>query len=146
MLTVQMGLGRMGDEKLTAVRVRTSVGHREAARAVPVGVASRLVLKFVAGAAPACAGGVAALNHEIVNNPVKADPVIKAFTGQKDKVVDRLRRFLGKQVNFNCPPICFHSGRIFLVGVNLHGRGAVPLFSRHNYSLKEQLAISHVTS
>ena len=65
----------MGDEKLAAVRVLAGVGHREDARAVVLEVGMKLVRQPVAGIAGAVAQRAAALNHEVLDHPVKNQPV-----------------------------------------------------------------------
>ncbi len=100
------------DKKLAAVRVLAGVGHREDARAVVLEVGMKLVGQPVAGVAGAVAQRTAALNHEVLDDPVKNQPVKVRFAigvgwerllilavkfralGQADKVGDDEWHFL----------------------------------------------------
>src|SRR2546430_2597223 len=59
----------VGDEELAAVRVRTGVGHRQRpALVLAVLAGAQLVLELVPRPAAAGALGVAALDHEVLND------------------------------------------------------------------------------
>jgi len=75
--TVQVRRGAQGDEELRAVGAGPGVGHGQQVRAVEREVGVELVAELVAGAAAAGAGGVAALDHEAVDDAVENDAVIE---------------------------------------------------------------------
>ena len=92
---IEVSLGAVTDEELTAAGVLAGVGHRKAARLVFVGVEVSLALDLVAGTAGAGPGvirvlgeGIAALDHEIRDHAMKAGPVIELFIGQLLEVGD----------------------------------------------------------
>src|SRR5207248_9382419 len=65
-------------EELRAVRVRAGVGHGQEARLVERRTVRRdLVGEVVAGPAPAGAGGVAALDHEVGDDAVEDRPRVQ---------------------------------------------------------------------
>src|SRR5579884_2182949 len=78
------------DEELGAVGVGPGVGHGH--RSGDVLALHRLVLELVAGAAPAAALRVAALDHEVIDDAMEGEPVVEAVAGEEYEVVDRLRR------------------------------------------------------
>lgn len=63
------------------------------------------VRKFVAGVPCASAGGISSLDHKIADHPVEGNPVVKAFPGQKNKIVNRLRSVLWVKLDLKCAPI-----------------------------------------
>ena len=74
---IQMRHGHFGDEKLRAVGSRSGVGVSETARLVEEQVTRHFVLEFVSWRARAISRGIAALNHEVRNHPMKNCPVIQ---------------------------------------------------------------------
>ena len=79
------------------------VGHRHGAERVlaPHG----LVGELVAGTAAPGALGVAALDHEPGHDPVEREPVVVALAGERDEVVDALRRHLRIEVHHDRAPV-----------------------------------------
>ena len=75
----------MRDEELGTVGAGARVRHGKHAGAVMLEVRAALVLKTVAGASHARAGGVAALDHEIRNHAVELEAVIEAPGSQVQK-------------------------------------------------------------
>src|SRR5271157_959828 len=69
--------GSHGDEELADVGVRPGVGHGEAARAIETKVARELVLELVPGSAGACPARATSLDHELRDDAVKDQPVVK---------------------------------------------------------------------
>lgn len=75
-LAVEVGGGVVGDEELGAVGVRAGVCHGEDACFSVAELADEFIGKFVAWAASAGAGGVAALDHEVRDDAVELDSVV----------------------------------------------------------------------
>jgi hypothetical protein len=86
------GLADGDDEELRAVRVRPGVGHGQ--RPAHDLVVVDLVLERVARAAGAGARRVAALDHEVADDPVEDHAVVEALAGELLEVGDGLRRVL----------------------------------------------------
>src|SRR5438094_146998 len=77
-LPVQPRRGRHRDEELRPIGVRPRVGHGQQAGAVERWAARRtLVLELVAGASPARALRIAALDHEVGDDPVEDRAVVQ---------------------------------------------------------------------
>ena len=114
--------GGHGDKELAAVGARPGVSHRQDAGSVKGQGGDDFILKPIARPAAAGAGGVAALNHKVGNDPVENHPVIKALAGQKDKVVHRQRRILGEQFHADDALIGADVGAVAALGVDGHFR------------------------
>ncbi len=71
-----------------------------------------LVLELVAGTAAAAGGGIAALNHEVVDDPMKDGAVIEAFTRQEYEIVDGLGGVLREKLANDFSFRCFKRGRV----------------------------------
>src|ERR1700680_2800177 len=96
-LAVQPRTGVGGDdEELRPVRVRPGVRHRQRPADDLVGV--DLVLEGVPGAAGARPLRTAALDHEVLDHPVKGEPVIEPLRGELAEVLDGLRRVFVEQL------------------------------------------------
>src|SRR5437588_652700 len=81
------------------------------------------VVVFVDGkeAALAVALRVAALDHEVGNDPVEREAVVEVVAGQEDEVVDRLRCLLGVQGDRDRATLGrLHRRRVGLRGVDAH--------------------------
>ena len=78
---IQPGGGLDRDEELAPVGIRAGVRHGEPAGLVVLERGVKLVLELVSRAAPAGAGGIAALDHEIGDNPVEDKAVVKGPLG-----------------------------------------------------------------
>jgi len=113
-LVVQVRGQRGGDEELRPVGPRTGVGHREEVLAVELQLGVELVLERVARTARAGAQRVAALDHEVLDDPVEDHPVVEGLRGllaglghrvvlgalrQPDEVLDGLRSVVVEQVD-----------------------------------------------
>ena len=107
-LAVEPSRSHRGDEELRAVGARDLAGHVTALAGVRhselVGLVEdelgvNLVVEGVAGAAHTGAVGVAALNHEVLDDAVKDHTIIEALLGQVDEVLDRLRRLIAEKVD-----------------------------------------------
>lgn len=79
MLSVEVGSWEVSDEKLRTVGIRSGIGHRENTRPVVTAVGLAFTLELVAGVASASAERAAALNHEIWNDAVKGEAVVKSL-------------------------------------------------------------------
>lgn len=75
-----------GDEKLRAIRARTSIGHGEDAGLVVAQFRVKLIGEFVARATASGFGRVAALQHETINHAVKRNVVVIAAAGQIEEI------------------------------------------------------------
>ena len=60
-----------------------------------------LIRELVAGATTASAGRIAALDHEVLNDPVEAEAVVVAALGEVEKVGHRHRRLARRQGGFD---------------------------------------------
>ena len=92
---VEMRLGRVADEELAAAGVLAGVRHGQGAGHVLVGVEVGLALDLVARAAGADARvarllgeRIAALDHEVRDDPVKAGAVVELAVGELLEVGD----------------------------------------------------------
>ncbi len=94
---IQPGSGHMGDEKLTAIGGGAAIGHREKAGFVVFERGNELVAEIIAGAARSGAGGIAALNHEILDHPVEGNPVVVSALCQIEEVGGRHGSLIGKE-------------------------------------------------
>ena len=67
----------MGNEKLAPVGSRTRIRHGKAARTVVAKAGVKLVLEAITRAAGARALGATALNHEVGDDAVEAQAIVK---------------------------------------------------------------------
>ena len=83
------------DEELTAVRVRTRVGHRDGTAYIPLlcrrCIRVQLISERVARSAAARTGRITSLDHETGDDAMENDVVIEPLAGEGDEVLDRLR-------------------------------------------------------
>src|SRR5687768_3868629 len=89
--------------------------------------ALELIFKFIAGSASACACGVSTLHHKVGYHAMKLDTFIISLARQEDKVIDCLWCLISKQLDDHGTFICIHLGLVFLLGINLHFWGGIPL-------------------
>src|SRR4030095_13525413 len=92
----------------------------------------KFVSKLITGSTGSASRGIAALCHEIGNDTMENNSIIKTFPRQEDKIIYCLWRLVGKQPNHHCPFICFHARLIFLLWMDQHFWWFRPLFS-HSY-------------
>ena len=76
-LRLSQSVGTSGDEELRAVGAGAGVGHGQQVRPVEAQVGMELVVERVAGPAGARAQGVAALEHEVRDDTVERQTVVK---------------------------------------------------------------------
>src|SRR5512136_851495 len=76
------------DEKLASPRVRAGVRHGDGPPDVPV-VRGELVADGIPGATPAGARGIAALDHEVADDPVEDGPVVVSLAGEFREIARR---------------------------------------------------------
>ena len=82
---IEVGRGAKGDEELGAVGIGAGIGHGEDASTVVLeGERASFVVKFVAGAAGACASWVATLGHEVADDAVEGCAVVEALAREED--------------------------------------------------------------
>ena len=93
---IEMRGGGMGDEELAATGVFAGMGHAQGAGGMLFWVTCSLTFNVMTGAAGAghAAGtffrvGATALNHEVVDDAVEGESIIKTVLGQFDKIGDR---------------------------------------------------------
>jgi hypothetical protein len=68
---VKVGCGHVGDEELASIGPWTSIGHGENAGTIVFEPSVDFVFKAVAGSAAASAGGIAALDHELLDDAME---------------------------------------------------------------------------
>lgn len=85
-LTIEVGSGYVGDEKLRTVGAGAGVGHREYAGRAVAQIGMKFVGEFVAGATTSGTSGVAALDHEICDHAVEGDAIVIAALGEIEEV------------------------------------------------------------
>ena len=115
-VSVEMRRGRQGNEKLAAVRIRAGVGHREDAFGVVFELRMDFVGKGVTGTSAAGACGIAALNHEAVDDAMEDDAVVKILFRQLDEIRHRVGGLLIEEFDGEIPHRRFKTG----VSAGLH--------------------------
>ena len=105
-LAVEVGLGTVGDEELAAVGSGTGICHREDARSIVSAVRHALVTKAIAGAPRAGAFGTSPLDHEIRNDAVEAQVVVKTLFRERDDVRHRVGRIVLEQFDGDVAALC----------------------------------------
>ena len=68
---VKVGCGHVGDEELASIGPWAGIGHGKNTRAIMLEPAVDFVFKAVARSTAACAGGIAALNHELLDDAME---------------------------------------------------------------------------
>ena len=99
MFPIQPRRGRQRDEELTAIGIRSRIRHAQHARTRVFEIGVDLVGEFVAedgAAAPAGAGGVAGLDHEVRDDAVDEDVVVVAPGGEGGEVLAGLEEVGGQ--------------------------------------------------
>jgi hypothetical protein len=90
---VEVPLRSFGDEELRIVGVVLGLRHREDARPIVLQIDVELIVELserrAAGAGPR---GIASLDHEVVDHPMKDDAVVEARVGELDDMVRRAPR------------------------------------------------------
>jgi hypothetical protein len=86
MMAVQPGGSIQGDEELAASGVGAGIGHGQDPFPAVSQAGTEFVVDGVARAAHAGAGGIPALDHEAVDDPVENDPVIESLLHQLPEV------------------------------------------------------------
>ncbi len=98
-LAVQMRLRAEGDEELRTVRAWPCVCHGKQVRLVEDKIRMDFVSELVARAAGACPERATSLDHEAVDHPMKAQPVVEVA---------------------GCPDSCLRVGILFAAGGKTH--------------------------
>src|SRR4030065_690822 len=84
----------------------------------------KFIGKTVTRSTGTTASGVAALIHEVFDYAMEGSTIIKTLASKKNKVVDRLRNFIGMQTDFNIAFISMKHRCIRFLWINDHrGRG-----------------------
>ena len=99
-MPVEPGRGGQGDEELAAAGIGTGIGHGQDTLAVMYQTRAEFIFDPVPRAAPAGAGGIAALDHEAVDDTVKDDSVIETFFRKFNKVFSGLGSLLLKHLRY----------------------------------------------
>ena len=94
----------MRDEKLAAIGSRPRVGHRKDARLAMGESRVKLILEFVPRPTTTRPRGVATLNHEILDDPMKNNTIVVTTPGQIQKIRARHGNPRGKNVQRDVPP------------------------------------------
>ena len=79
----------VGDEKLAAIGAGACIGHGENTGAVVLESALHFIFEAVSGTAAACSGGIAALDHELLDHAVKSNVVVEATFGEVQEIRNR---------------------------------------------------------
>jgi transaldolase len=87
----------MGDEKLAAIGAGTGIGHRKNAGLAVAEAPVEFIGEPVARAAPARPSGVAALDHEILNDPVERHAVVVSGAAKIQEVGNGHGDLAGKE-------------------------------------------------
>ena len=77
-------------------------------------VGMKFVVKLVSGITGSIAERTAALDHELLNNPMKGESIVKTFVGKFLEVRTCIRRFIVEEFQFDVPMDrgndgCFHT-------------------------------------
>ncbi len=130
MVAVEPRCGHGGQEKLGPTGVATGVGHRQHTGFVVLeGERRRLAGNLPAGPAGTCATGhgvlgvrTAALNHEVLNDPVKVETIVVAHVHELHEVGDGVGGTAVKEVDGDVAGAGFHE--------DLHGQTTKRHFKR----------------
>ena len=68
---IKVGCGHVGDEELASIGPWTGIGHGENTGPIVFEPSVDFVFKAVATSTAACAGGIAALNHELLDDAME---------------------------------------------------------------------------
>ncbi len=68
---VKVGCGHVGDEELASIGPWAGIGHGKNTGAVVFEPSVDFVFKAVAGSAAACAGGISALDHKLLDDAME---------------------------------------------------------------------------
>ncbi len=99
MIEVEEASWDLGDEKLRVVRIVARLGKRQHALAIVLQVGMKIIVKVAEGrSAGTGSGGVTTLDHEVIGDPMKNDPVIEIGIGQIDDTARRGRSTLFKEL------------------------------------------------
>ena len=69
--SIKVRCGHVGDEELASIGPWTRIGHGENTGPIVFEPSVHFVFKAVAGSAAACAGGIAALDHELLDDAME---------------------------------------------------------------------------
>ena len=89
MKTIEMWSRLMGNEKLTAIGVGARIGHGKNPHLIVT--QPDFIFKSIARTSGTISFGIAALHHEIINDPVENHTVIETSGGQVNKTAHRDR-------------------------------------------------------
>lgn len=78
--------GSHGDEELGSVGVCARIGHRDDAGFVVFEFGMEFVLELVTRSAATGFSGVAALDHEVIDDAVEGDAIVVAALGEVEKI------------------------------------------------------------
>ena len=73
---VKVRCGHVGDEELASIGPRARIGHGKNTGAAVFEPSVHFVFKAVAGSAAACAGGIAALDHELLDDAMEGEAIV----------------------------------------------------------------------
>lgn len=100
---VKVGCGHVGDEELASIGPWAGIGHGENTGAVVFEPSVDFVFKAVAGSAAAGAGGIAALDHELLDDAMEGEAVVVTALREIQEVGDGNGGFRWLQSGFNRP-------------------------------------------
>ena len=107
MLVIEVRSGHGRNKELAAVGAGTGIRHRQQTRTIESQETDGLVAELVSRSAAAGRRGVAALHHEIGDDPMECSVVVVALLREEDEIVDRHRRqgFVEIDIDWR-PPSC----------------------------------------
>ena len=100
---VKVGCGHVGDEELASIGPRAGIGHGENTGTIVFEPSVDFVFKAVARSAAACAGGIAALDHELLDDAMEGEAVVVTALREIQEVRDGDGGFRWLKSGFNRP-------------------------------------------
>ena len=100
---IKVRCGHVGDEELASICPWTGIGHGEDTGTVVFESAVDFIFKAVAGSTTACAGGIAALDHELLDDAMEGEAVVVTALRDIQEVGDGDGGFRWLQSGFNRP-------------------------------------------
>src|SRR5687767_10291901 len=118
----------MGNKKLRAIGTGARIRHAQYAWTFMPQPGIELVGELVPGSSGSGTCGIPSLRHEILDDTVKAHPVIESFTRKKHEVIDCPGDFAGVQLDHYVTQAGFESSDVVLLRINHKLWFRFPLF------------------
>lgn len=107
---VQVRLGFVSDEELGAVGIGSRVGHRQDTGSVVLELWMKFIFELISGTTTSAAFGTPALDHEVGDDAVEAQTVVKLLLTEILEVLHSLGSLVIKQLDTNCSAIGIKRG------------------------------------